>query len=427
VKVLHTSDWHLGRTLYGRKRYSEFTLFLEWLYATIEKENIDILLICGDIFDTSTPSNKSQELYYQFLCKVSLSSCKHIIIIAGNHDSPSFLEAPKNLLRALNVHVIGMIEDTSIEKELIVLEQHEIPQAIICAVPYLRDKEIRIAEAGEDIDQKNIKLVAGIQNHYAEITKLAGQKQAELYKTTGIKVPIIVTGHLFAAGSFTLSGDGVRDLYVGSLVHIGADTFPCDIDYVALGHLHIAQLVGNNEYIRYCGSPIPMGFGEAEQHKKLLLLNINEKEKYIDEIAIPCFQSLVRISGTLQEIIAKIEELKNAHSDAWLEIDYTGNEIVGNLRETLEEAVEATPITSLATTTSTVRKKMEILRIRNTKMTEQVLHAIDVGENLNDLNANEVFHRCLEAFHVPTEERDLLNISYNEILQILQEKDTRAL
>ena len=434
MKILHTSDWHLGRTLYGRKRYSEFTLFLDWLYATIETESIDILLICGDIFDTNTPSNKAQELYYQFLYKVSLSTCKHVVIIAGNHDSPSFLEAPKNLLHVLNVHVVGTIDIANLEKELIVLEQNTIPQAIICAIPYLRDKEIRLVESGEDIDQKNTKLIAGIQNHYAQVSKLAEQKQAELYKSTGTKIPIIATGHLFAAGSVTMSDDGVRDLYVGSLVHVGTDTFPKYLDYVALGHLHIAQRVGGNEFIRFSGSPIPMGFGEATQNKKILILTINDTknnddethdheikelgeiggitEKEITEITVPCFQSLIRISGTLQKILAEIETLKSTHDGAWLEIEYTGDEIAENLRESIEEAIIST--------------KMEIRRIRNMRVTEQVLHAINAGENLSDLNESEVFQRCLEAFNVPSEERDLLNSAYSEILQQLHEKDKNA-
>ena len=113
MKILHTSDWHIGRSLYGRKRYDEFSAFLDWLAEFIQTESVDALLIAGDIFDTSTPSNRAQELYYRFLCKVSASCCRHIVVIAGNHDSPSFLNAPKELLRALNVHVVGSITDNS--------------------------------------------------------------------------------------------------------------------------------------------------------------------------------------------------------------------------------------------------------------------------------------------------------------------------
>ncbi|HKM07758.1 MAG TPA: exonuclease subunit SbcD, partial [Sphaerochaeta sp.] len=115
MKLLHTSDWHLGRMLYRQKRYEEFSLFLDWLLATIEEQQIDILLVSGDIFDTTTPSNMAQKLYYNFLSRLSATSCHSTVIIGGNHDSPTFLNAPKALLQAFNVHVIGakaeMIED----------------------------------------------------------------------------------------------------------------------------------------------------------------------------------------------------------------------------------------------------------------------------------------------------------------------------
>jgi len=108
LKILHTSDWHLGRQLFGRKRYPEFEAFLNWLGDVVEQQGIEALLVAGDVFDTNTPSNRAQELYYQFLCRMASSAtCRHVVIIAGNHDSPSFLDAPKALLKALQVHVIG--------------------------------------------------------------------------------------------------------------------------------------------------------------------------------------------------------------------------------------------------------------------------------------------------------------------------------
>jgi len=169
MKLLHTSDWHLGRSLYGRKRYEEFSQFLEWLTATIESENIDILLIAGDIFDTSIPSNRAQELYYRFLCHVSSSCCRHVVVIAGNHDSPSFLNAPKEILRVLNVYVVGAMTE-NIQNEVILLkDQKDRPQAMICAVPYLRDKDLRTIEPGETIDDKNTKLLEGLEKHYKQV------------------------------------------------------------------------------------------------------------------------------------------------------------------------------------------------------------------------------------------------------------------
>ncbi|RLB87890.1 MAG: exonuclease sbcCD subunit D, partial [Deltaproteobacteria bacterium] len=159
MKILHTSDWHLGRTLYGRKRYEEFEAFLSWLAETIQKNEIDSLLVAGDVFDNSIPSNRAQGLYYRFLCRVAASSCRHVVIVAGNHDSPSFLNAPKELLRVLDIHVIGSASEAMEDEVLVLRNEQDEPELIVCAVPYLRDRDIRMAEAGESVDDKERKLI----------------------------------------------------------------------------------------------------------------------------------------------------------------------------------------------------------------------------------------------------------------------------
>jgi DNA repair protein SbcD/Mre11 len=411
MKILHTSDWHLGRSLYGRKRYEEFRAFLDWLAQTIEDENIDALLVAGDIFDTSTPSNRAQELYYQFLCRVSTSCCRNVVIIAGNHDSSSFLNAPKELLRALNVYVVGSITDT-LDDELIVLHKDDQPEAIICAVPYLRDKDIRTIEPGETIDDKNTKLVEGLKKHYADVCNIAEQKQTEFETAGRHGIPIVAMGHLFTAGGKTVDGDGVRELYVGSLAHVGEEVFPSSISYLALGHLHVPQAVSSAEHIRYCGSPLPMGYGEATQEKKVVLVEFNSTTPNIQELPVPCFQQLVRIVGSLDDIHQKVEELTKEESTAWLEIEYTGNDIIGNLREMLDESLADSP--------------MEIRRIKNRRVTDRVISAIAEDETLDDLDAGDVFTRCLDTFEVPDEDRKELTASYNEIIKSLHEEDVNA-
>lgn len=268
MRILHTSDWHLGRTLYGRKRYEEFTAFLDWLTATIEQEAVDALLVAGDVFDTSAPSHRAQEIYYRFLCRVATSLCRHVVVVAGNHDSPTFLEAPKELLRAMDVHVIGSAAEDPADEVLVLRDPAGTPELIVCAVPYLRDRDIRRVETGEDSADKARKLLDGIRDHYATVTALAEARRAEL----GANIPLVAMGHLFTAGGQTLEGDGVRELYVGSLVQVSAGIFPDSLDYLALGHLHVPQRVGGAETRRYSGSPLPMGFGEAKQEKSLCLV-----------------------------------------------------------------------------------------------------------------------------------------------------------
>lgn len=408
MKILHTSDWHLGRSLYGRKRYEEYSSFLDWLIQTIEDEKVDALLVAGDIFDTSTPSNRAQELYYRFLHRVATSCCRHIVLIAGNHDSPSFLNAPKELLRTLNVHVVGSVSQ-NLEDELIVLNTNNTPEAIVCAVPYLRDKDIRTVEPGETIDDKNAKLVEGIKKHYAEICSIAEQKQSEFHSAGYETIPIIAMGHLFTAGGKTVEGDGVRELYVGSLAHVGEDVFPRSIDYLALGHLHVPQTLGSTGHIRYCGSPIPMGYGEIGQGKKVLLVTFRGIDSNIQEHPVPTFQELIRIAGSLEDILAKLEELKQKESKAWIEIEYTGNNLTSNLREMLDEAMSDSV--------------MEIRRIKNHRIVDRIINTVTENETLEDLDTEEVFIRCLEAFQIPEEEREELIIPYKELIKELMEED----
>ena len=275
LTLLHTSDWHLGRRLYGKPRYDEFKQFLDWQLQTLREQKVDVLLIAGDIFDTTAPSNQAQNLYYDFLSQVCDTDCRHVIIVAGNHDSASFLEAPKQLLKSFNIHIIGSMTDTPTDEVITLSDKAEQPELIVMAVPYLRDRDVRTVGHGERLDDKERKLAQGIKAHYAQIADIAIAQQAQLkakYKRT---IPIVATGHLFTVGGQTMEGDGVRDLYVGSLGSIGAEIFHPQIDYVALGHLHIPQAVGGQPHIRYAGSPIAMGFGESRQQKQVHLLRFD--------------------------------------------------------------------------------------------------------------------------------------------------------
>ncbi|WP_444884837.1 exonuclease SbcCD subunit D C-terminal domain-containing protein [Microbulbifer sp. PSTR4-B] len=417
MKILHTSDWHIGRTLYGRKRYEEFEAFLIWLAEAIQKNSIDVLIVAGDVFDTSTPSNRAQELYYRFLCRVAISSCRHVLIVAGNHDSPSFLNAPRELLKALDVHVVGNISSSLEDEVLVLCDKQDVPELIVCAVPYLRDRDIRVAEAGESIEDKERKLIDGIRTHYAAVATLAEQKRESL----GGGIPIVATGHLFTAGGQTVDGDGVRDLYVGSLAHVAAGIFPASFDYVALGHLHVPQKVNGSETIRYSGSPLPMGFGEAKQQKSVCLVAFDQaqglsKTASVQMIDVPVFQKLERIRGDWGGILNRILELSVIDapdgSAVWAEVIYEGDEVIGDLRERLEAEIS--------------NAKVEVLRIKNNRVIDRVLRQIHQEESLDDLNVNDVFERCLDVNCIPDEQRPELLRAYKETLSSLHEEDVKA-
>ena len=408
LKLLHTSDWHIGRTLYGRKRYEEFEAFMSWLAETIQQNEIDALLVAGDVFDTSAPSNRAQELYYRFLCRVAASSCRHVVVVAGNHDSPSFLNAPKELLKALDVHVVGSSTSSPEDEVLVLCNEQDAPELIVCAVPYLRDRDIRVAEAGESVEDKERKLIEGIRTHYAAVAALAEQKREEL----GVDIPIVGTGHLFTAGGQTVDGDGVRELYVGSLAHVTAGIFPACFNYLALGHLHVPQKVNGSETIRYSGSPLPMGFGEAKQQKSVCQVEFHSTAASVQLIDVPIFQKLERVKGDWEGISNRIIELSATDSQGWLEVIYDGTEVIGDLRERLEAAISGT--------------QMEILRIKNNRIIDRVLGQIHEEETLDDLNVNDVFERCLAVHDVPEEQRPELLRAYQETVSSLYEDDVQA-
>ena len=307
LTIIHTSDWHLGRRLYGHMRYDEFEAFLSWLQDTISAQQVDVLIVAGDIFDTMTPSNKAQALYYEFLGKVSKLCCQHIIIVAGNHDSPTFLDAPSNVLKFLNVHVIGTACEDLNDEVLVLEDSNSEPLCVIAAVPYLRDRDVRGSKAGESADSKDANVIAGIRAHYDEVASIAKDCQHQLIETYQRHIPIIATGHLFAAGSQTTEDDGVRDLYVGNLGKISAEMFDECFDYVALGHLHVPQRVGGCEHIRYSGSPIAMGFGEARQQKQVLLIQFGiELDKVNNDNIVSVIDKVIDLP--IEKIVAPAEK-----------------------------------------------------------------------------------------------------------------------
>jgi exonuclease SbcD len=216
-------------------------------------------------------------------------------------------------------------------------------------------------------------------------------------------------GHLFTAGGKTVEGDGVRELYVGALAQVATDIFPESLSYAALGHLHVPQMVGGRERVRYSGSPLPMGFGEAGQEKSVCRVRFGEGEPKLRLVPVPRFQALERISGDMETIAARLAVLKAEDASAWLEILYTGEEVIGDLRERVEEQLAGSAL--------------EALRIGVSRPADRLLTEERLGESLEDLSLTEVFTRCLAAHEVPEEQRPDLLRAYAEIVKAVQEEE----
>jgi DNA repair protein SbcD/Mre11 len=415
MKICHSSDWHLGHTLYGSRRYKEQKAFLDWLTRLLQEEKVDLLLVAGDIFDSSTPPLQAQTLYYQFLSGISKTGCRNVIIIGGNHDSPSLLNAPRQLLKALNINVIG--DGSHWEQELIAVPSNDadIPQAIVCAVPFLRDQDIRRSQPGEGSLEKELQLQHGIRQHYEKLIKEAQELQNKTlaeYRLQGrkVRIPIITMGHLYAKGGRLREGDGVRGLYVGALAHFDAAFFEQKVDYCALGHLHIPQKAGQSDYVRYSGSPIPMGFNEARQLKQVMLVDFSLDKTSLTPVEVPVFQKLMRISGNFAEIQRQIQTLTRCQEDIWLELIYTGDALIPGLQELFEAELAGS--------------EMKILRLDDRRKMEEFTN-YGAAVNLSQLDEEIVFERVLEAAQIPQEQRQELQELYEEIIHSLKTAEAK--
>lgn len=404
MRILHTSDWHLGRHLVSKDRKKEHQQFLDWLIDIIEKEKIDCLLIAGDIFDTATPSNQSLTLYFNFLNRLSRSGCRQAVIIAGNHDSVSTINAPARLLKIFNIHVVGGVQK-GIEDHIVPIKNDDGSlMAIVCAVPFLRDRDVRKSAPGESYEEKGRALEAGVMAYYRKMAEAARVFKANL-SASERQVPVIATGHLFTAGG--KASEGVREIYVGSLGRIHADAFSGLFDYVALGHLHIPQTVGGSEFIRYCGSPLPLSFGEAGSNKNVIVADFDEKGAFqkAEAITVPVFQSLAVVKGRMSTLKPKLEAVEKERKSrtVWVEVhlEESGQEV--QVQDRLAEMTRPLAV--------------EVLAVKSIKTSKTGLHGVGKShQTLEALMPAEVFGKRLDAENDmgEAEKKDLMQ-AFNEI------------
>jgi len=403
MKILHTSDWHIGKKLYSKEFENEHLLFFDWLIETINNQNIDVLIIAGDIFDIAYPSNSSLSLYYKTLTRIQTTNCKHIIITGGNHDSVSTLNAPKNILEYLNIKVIGGASE-NFEDEIIEIKNSDNKiELIICAVPFLRDKDIRKSVAGENYTDRMSAFREGIVDYYERIAQ-----KVEIYKQQNI--PIIATGHLFI--NDTEMSKDEADLYIGGLQQISYKSFPKIFDYIALGHIHRPQRIGGNENIRYSGSPIALSFSEINQQKSVVCINISEKIE-IEIIDIPKFRNIVQFSGTLIEIINKIENyVNNTILATWADITILEKNYDPTIFRKAEVFIESV-------------KNVEILNYK-IHFSDTTIDADQLGntKTLNELSETEIFDKLLDKLLAKdkTEEKQELKNTFNELINIMNDE-----
>lgn len=309
-RVLHTADWHLGKLLGDLSREDEHSRFLDFLLETIVAEEVDALIVAGDIFDSANPPQSALRQYYQFLSRLYATRDCAVVIVAGNHDSPAQLEAPSDVLNTLRAKVVGR----ALDEPIVLLPDETSPRLAVAAIPFLRDRDLRSGQMGQGSEAIKQALIDGIAKRYA--------KAAEA--VASLQLPALATGHLTVSGAKV--SDSERDIHVGGLGTVSTKIFPKNFDYVALGHLHRPQACGELDHVRYSGSPIPLSFSEAMDTKSVQILDFdNEGLCSQNEIKLPLWRRLVQMRlkrSELEEVMA------------------TEIELVGELRTWVEVVVE---------------------------------------------------------------------------------------
>ncbi|MHC4514547.1 MAG: exonuclease SbcCD subunit D C-terminal domain-containing protein [Planctomycetota bacterium] len=294
MRILHTSDWHLGHTLQGLPRDHEHAAFLGWLRQVLRQRDIDVLLVSGDVFHTANPAAQATSTWYGFLSQVVRDNhALQVVVIAGNHDSPARLQAPHPILSPMRVQVVGHVRNAADELDMdrlvIPLEDRTgAVRAVCAAVPFLRPEELG---TGLDVASDQDRLVQGVRDIYTRVLAAARERHA------GQALPIVALGHCYMTGT-ALSELSERKVLGGNQHALPADIFPDDVAYVALGHLHLAQAVGGRANVRYSGSPIPLSLAESSYEHQVCVVELPQEpgqKPAIEFLHVPRAVDIMRI------------------------------------------------------------------------------------------------------------------------------------
>jgi len=304
-RLLHTADWHIGKSLAGYDRTGEWEVFFQRLIKTIEEQSPDLMIVAGDVFDSATPSNVSANMYYNLIETLHTKyPTLKIVITSGNHDSQSYLNAPKEILHYFNAEVVGSVarDDDGICFDKMVID---FGGAIVCAVPYLRRGDV-MSMGGEK---------PSVSEFYRRMLDAAVRVRGER------QVPIIGVGHLTTIGAIynkDINNEitATRDDSVGGLENIDPQDFPDDFAYIALGHIHRRQHAGNRDNIWYSGAPIPMSFSEKDYSHSLSIVDFDGRQlSEIHTVELPHVVRLRRIPDRLSDFETVASALQQLPDD----------------------------------------------------------------------------------------------------------------
>lgn len=402
MKILHTSDWHLGQNFYNKSRKNEHERFLQWLLEQVTEHDIDAIIVAGDIFDTSTPPSYAREMYNKFVVDSNKIGCQ-LVLLGGNHDSVSVLKETQQLLKYMGADVIPNTNEDHATQVVELKGRNGDVEALVCAIPFIRPRDVLTSQAGVTGVERQKQLGDAIKQHYQSVYDAAVEKRATFENSE--HMPIIATGHLTAMG--VQQSDSVRDIYVGNLDGFAADGFP-DADYIALGHIHRPQVVAKREYIRYCGSPIPLSFDELKSQKQVCVVEFVEGVRTISQLPVPTFQPLAEIKGDLSEIESQLNQYLGLDSEqsVWLSIEVQAQDYLSDLQERMRALTEGLNV--------------EVLQLRRARERRNQALEQESAETLSELSPMDVFSKriALEEFETDSEKARLerMTVKFKQVM-----------
>jgi len=407
MRILHTSDWHLGQNFFTKSRKNEHLAFIKWLLQLVEQQSIDAVIVAGDVFDTGAPPSYAREMYNQFVVDLNRQGCQ-LVVLGGNHDSVSTLNESKQLLACLNTHVIANTSE-ALDEQIIELKSGAEVGAYLCAVPFVRARDVVSSQAGESGVQKQQALGKAIEQHYHALY----QRACELREQHKHNVPIIATGHLTALG--VTATESVRDIYIGTLDGFDAKGFPA-ADYIALGHIHRPQIVAKKQHIRYSGSPIPLSFDELKSEKQVVVAEFeNGQLKEITPVPVPRFQAMQSLKGDLASIESQLKALadENQQQTVWVSVEVQVQDFLSDLQNRIQLLVEDTTI--------------EVLQLRRSRESYSVALKQSNNETLAELTPFDVFSKRLdlEQFEGDAEQqrRTRITQTFKQIVSDIEDQE----
>ena len=447
MKFIHTADWHLGNTMHDIDRTRETGAFLEWLKSEIEKVGVQALVIAGDVFDVVNPSNIAKTQYYKFLASLLKTNCSNVIVVGGNHDSGTLLDAPAGILDALNIKVVGSINNRKVDDLIIELKDAQGDAiGICCALPFMRDLEL------EQFYKNSEKSVGG-GNANASDSDLLKCLYADVYRRAvelrgNRTIPIIATGHLYASNlsgrdaeisdvragldnvtenanafagenaavSETSVDDGVREV-VGTLGNVDVSTFPSELDYVALGHIHYTSMVAKNPKVRYSGSPFVMGFDEANCKRYVLAVDVEQGDApSVEKIEVPKAVRFEQFKGDVETLKQKLRNLEKEliakPMETYVDLLLTSGEFVS-----LNDALEA-------------EESGKHFVVKRHRISRDVLRGVasfdDCVESTKQYTKEDYFRMLIASNLQENDESDAVKNHYDKFISLFNEAVSKA-